>query len=127
MGCARSQSPRDLLVRLCAVIPLPYVNQVATSVCWAVPAAHRTEVVPQNEPPQGAFKPPPAARDQLDRRPSNPSSDKLTEQVELSKCVLRFNTAPFRTLPHGGCKFLPISASALRSHARWAARDRAAV
>ena len=58
-------SPRDLLVRLCAAIPLPYVNQVRYFGVLASAAASRDEVVPFSKPPEGAFKPPPAAGDQL--------------------------------------------------------------
>lgn len=59
-------TPRDLLVRLCAAIPLPYVNQVRYFGVLASAAADRDEVVPHTEPPEGAFKPPPAAGDQLE-------------------------------------------------------------
>src|SRR5690606_12241721 len=59
-------TPRDLLVRLCAAIPLPYVNQVRYFGVLASAAAVRDEVVPFSEPPAGALKPPPAAGDQLE-------------------------------------------------------------
>ncbi len=59
-------TPRDLLVRLCAAIPLPFVNQVRYFGVLASAAAVRDEVVPLSEPLVGAFKPPPAAGDQLE-------------------------------------------------------------
>ena len=59
-------TPRDLLVRLCAAIPLPFVNHVRYFRVLASAAAVRDEVVPLSEPPAGAFKPPPAAGDQLE-------------------------------------------------------------
>jgi hypothetical protein len=59
-------TPRDLLMRLCAAIPLPYVNQVRYFGVLASAAANRDEVVPFSEPPVGTFKPPPAAGDQLE-------------------------------------------------------------
>ena len=59
-------SPRDLLVRLCAAIPLPFVNQVRYFGVLASAAAVRDQVVPLSEPHVGAFKPPPAAGDQLE-------------------------------------------------------------
>ena len=59
-------TPRDLLVRLCAAIPLPSVDQVRYFGVLASAATVRDEVVPLSEPPVGAFKPPPAAGDQLE-------------------------------------------------------------
>jgi hypothetical protein len=59
-------SARALLVRLCAAIPLPYVNQVRYFGVLASAAAVRDEVVPFSVPPEGAFKPLPAAGDQLE-------------------------------------------------------------
>ena len=59
-------TPRDLLVRLCAAIPLPFVNHVRYFGVLASAAAVRDEVVPLSEPAVGAFKPPPAAGDQLE-------------------------------------------------------------
>ena len=53
-------------MRLCAAIPLPFVNQVRYFGVLASAAAVRDEVVPFSEPPAGAFKPPPAAGDQLE-------------------------------------------------------------